>query len=121
MNQKERSLNRMREILGPKADTIIDNLKKISPDFAHYVVDFSYGDVYSRPGLSDKMREAIAVACLMGQGNTKLPLKSHIKGMLTVGWQKEEIIETIIFLTIYCGFPTAVDAITIAQEVFENK
>lgn len=121
MNQHENGMRRMREILGPNADTVIENLSKISPDFAHYVVDFSYGDIYSRPGLSDKMREAMAVACLMGQGNTKLPLKSHIKGMLNVGWQKEEIIEIIIFLTIYCGFPTAVDTMAIAQEVFEAK
>lgn len=58
------------------------------------------------------------MANLIGQGNTGLPLKAHINGMLNVGWAKEEIIELIIFLTGYSGFPSAVEAIKLAQEVF---
>ena len=56
----------------------------------------------------------------MGQGNTGLPLKAHIQGMLNVGWTKQEIIEVIIFLIGYSGFPKAVDAIKTAKEVFDS-
>lgn len=97
MLKNEKGMVRMREILGNNADVVIESFKQVSPDFARYIVEFSYGDIYSRPGLSDKIREAVSVACLVGQGNTSLPLKSHIQGMLNVGWKKEEIFELIIF------------------------
>jgi 4-carboxymuconolactone decarboxylase len=120
MSKYEVGLKRIQEILGTKAIDLVENFKKISPDFANYIVEFAYGDLYDRKGITDKSRELAAVANLVGQGNTGLPLKAHISGMLNVGWTKEEIIELIIFLIGYSGFPTAVEAIKIAQEVFES-
>ncbi len=40
--------------------------------------------------------------------------------MLNVGWRKEGVIELIIFLTGYSGFPSTVEAIKVAQEVFDS-
>ena len=94
--------------------------EKISPDFANYVLEFAYGDLYCRNGFSDKYREIAAVSCLIGQGNTGLPLKAHLNGMLNVGWTKNEIIELIIFLVAYSGFPACVDAIKTFMEIVEK-
>lgn len=120
MNKREQGKKRIQEILGKRSEDIIRSFQEISPDFANYVLEFAYGDLYSRPGFSDKYRELAAVACLIGQGNTGLPLKAHLAGMLNVGWKKEEIIELIIFLTGYSGFPSAVSAITLLKEISEN-
>lgn len=119
-NKYETGLKRIQEVLGDKAPAIIKSFEKISPDFANYIVEFGYGDLYTRSGLSDKSRELAAVASLMGQGNTGTAIKVHLQGMLNVGWSKQEILELIIFLTGYCGFPTTVDAIKIADEVFNS-
>jgi 4-carboxymuconolactone decarboxylase len=121
MIKNEAGPKRLHDILGNNSETIIENFKKTSPDFANYIVDFVYGDIYARPGLSDKMREMAAVACLIGQGNTALPLKTHLQAMRRVGWEKNEIIELIIFLIVYVGFPSTVDAIQMVAEVFEDK
>lgn len=121
MSKHEVGLKRIQEILGSNALTLIENFKNISPDFANYIVEFGYGELYAREGISDKSRELAAVANLIGQGNTGLPLKAHLNGMLNVGWSKNEIIELIIFLTGYSGFPTTVEAIKIAQEVFDLR
>lgn len=120
INNKE-GFKRLQEILGENGNKAIEMLGKTSPDFANYIVNFAYGDLYTRKGLSDKDRELAAVASLISQGNTGLPLKSHIRGMLNVGWKKEEVIELIIFLIGYIGFPATVDAIKTAQEVFEEQ
>lgn len=121
MSKYEIGKKRFTEIFGEGYFEIIENFEKTSPDFAKYIVEFAYGELYARPGLSDKTRELAAVACLIGQGNVGVPLKAHIQGMLHVGWTRKEIIEVLIFLIGYAGFPKTVDAIKVVQEVFEGK
>ena len=120
MEFKQKGLERVRDILGERGKLTIERLRKMSPDFAGYIVNHAYADLYARNGLSDKDRELIAVSSLITQGNTGLPLKSHIQGMLNVGWEKSEIIELIIFISAYVGFPSAVDALITAQELFDS-
>ena len=117
MSKKEIGKKRIKEILGDNALNLISDFEKTSPDFANYIVEFGYGDIYARDGLTDKMRELAAVSCLIGQGNTGTALKAHLGGMLNVGWKKEEIIELIILLIGYAGFPSTVDAIKLLDEI----
>lgn len=112
---------RIKEILGVDAESLIENFSKVSPDFANYVVEFAYGDLYARPGLNDKVKEIAAVSCLIGQGNNSVALKTHLKAMLNVGWTQQEIVELLLFLIVYCGFPKIVDALFLAKEVFETN
>lgn len=121
MNRHDLGKKRLTDILGDKAEEVINTFESISPDFAKYVVDFGYGDLYAREGMSDKLREFAAVSCLIGQGNTGLPLKSHLKGMLNVGWTKEQIVELLIFLVGYKGFPSSVDAILQLKDLVDNE
>lgn len=120
MNKREIGKQRIKEIIGEKSEGIIKMFEAISPDFANYVLEFGFGDLYSRKGFSDKHRELVAVACLIGQGNTGLPLKTHLGAMLNVGWTKEEIIELLIFLVGYVGFPSCVEAISAFKEIIEE-
>lgn len=121
MNKKEIGLQRAKDILGSKVDNIISSFAKTSPDFAKYVVEYGYADLYTREGFSDKNRELAVVACLIGQGNTGLPLKAHMNGMLNVGWSKDEIVETLILLTGFAGFPSCVDALLTLQTVLDER
>lgn len=121
MNKHDIGKQRIKEIIGDKAEGLIKTFEEISPDFAKYIVEFGYGDIYARPNFSDKYRELAAVACLIGQGNTGVPLKAHINGMLNVGWAKQDIIELFIFLIGYTGFPACVDAMLTLKQVFEEE
>jgi 4-carboxymuconolactone decarboxylase len=120
MSKSQLGKKRILEILGPSAEQIIQNLSEISPDFANYIIEIGYGEFYSRPGISDKEREQAAVACLIGQGNTGLPLKAHMRGMLNVGYKKSDIIELLIFLIPYVGFPAIVDSMITANVLFKE-
>lgn len=120
MSKKAIGEKRIKEILGANSDSIIKTLEEMSPDFANYVVEFAYGDLYARSGLSDKDRELAVIACLIGQGNTGMPFRSHIRGMLNVGWTKKEIIELMIFAIGFVGFPSIVDAMKVVKEVFSE-
>src|ERR1044071_5206663 len=92
----ERGLAKLREIDGQAGEKVIQSLEDIAPDFARYVIEFPFGDIYSRPGLDMKSREIAVVAALTAMGNATPQLKVHIHAALNVGVTREEIVETIM-------------------------
>jgi 4-carboxymuconolactone decarboxylase len=97
-----------------------ENLGDVAPDMARFVAEFPYGDVYSRTTLDLKTRELITVAAITALGTSPLQLKSHIKGALNVGCTREEIVEVLIQMAVYAGFPVALNGIYTAKEVFKE-
>jgi 4-carboxymuconolactone decarboxylase len=96
-------------------------LNDIAPDMARYIAEFPYGDIYSRPGLDLKTRELVTVASITTLGCAQEQLKSHIHGALNVGCTPREIIEVIIQMAVYAGFPISINGLIAAKEVFEER
>lgn len=117
-NRFDRGLKKLAEIDGAQGKRVIDSLQSIAPDFARYVIEFPFGDIYSRPGLDLKSREIATVAALTAMGNAAPQLRVHIHAALNVGCSKEEVIETIMQMAVYAGFPAALNGLFAAQEVF---
>ncbi|MDP1574684.1 MAG: carboxymuconolactone decarboxylase family protein [Coxiellaceae bacterium] len=99
-------------------EQIFPSFRKVSPDFADYCAGFIYGDLFLRKGIDDKTRFLAIIGSLIGQGNTGLPLRRYIYGALSAGWTKKELVEVIIILSAYAGFPSAVVALYTAEEAF---
>jgi 4-carboxymuconolactone decarboxylase len=116
----EKGWKKFQEIHGPVAKATVNSLKDISPELGKFVTEFAFGDIYSRPGLDLKTRQLLTIASLVTLGSAPLQLKSHIKGALNVGCSKQEIIETILQMAVYAGFPAAMNAMYVAKEVFLN-
>lgn len=114
----ERGLRRLAEIDGEAGERVIASLKDIAPDLARYIIEFAFGDIYSRPGLDVKQREVAVIAALTALGNAQPQLKVHIGAGLKVGLTREEIIEVIIQMSAYAGFPAALNGVSAAAEVF---
>ena len=116
----ERGRSLLMDINANNAEKLVESLKDVAPDMHKYVFAFAYGDIYSRPGLDVKTRELATVAALTAMGH--LPqLKSHIDAALNTGWTKEEIIEVIMQMAVYAGFPAALNALQAANEVFKRR
>lgn len=96
-------------------------LKQTVPDLERYLVEYPFGDVYSRPGLDLKSREIATVAALTAIGYAIPQLKVHVYGALNVGCTKEEIIEIMIQMSVYAGFPAALNGLKAAMDVFDEK
>lgn len=109
------------QINGEAGERILRLLKDISPDMARLVIEFPYGDIYSRPGLDLKTRELITIASLTTLGHARDQLKAHIANALNAGCTKQEIVEVIMQMAVYAGFPAALNGLFAAQEVFESK
>jgi 4-carboxymuconolactone decarboxylase len=117
-NRFDRGWAKLREIDGEAGEKVVDSLKDIAPDFARYLLEFPFGDIYSRPGLDLKSREIATIAALTALGNATPQLKVHIHAALNVGCSKEEILETIMQMAVYAGFPAALNGLFAAKEVF---
>jgi 4-carboxymuconolactone decarboxylase len=116
----ERGRSLLMDINGNNAEKLVESLKDVAPDMHKYVFEFAYGDIYSRPGLDIKTRELATVAALTALGHQP-QLKSHIEAALNTGWTKEEIVEVIMQMAVYAGFPAALNGLYAADEVFRQR
>ncbi|ATM87073.1 carboxymuconolactone decarboxylase family protein [Yersinia enterocolitica] len=117
-NRYQQGLAKLREIDGQAGENVLKSLQDIAPDFARYLIEFPFGDIYSRPGLDLKSREIAVVSALTALGNAQPQLKVHIQGALNVGVTQSEIVETIMQMAVYAGFPAALNGLAVAKEVF---
>jgi len=117
----DRGWEKLKEINSEAGERITKTLREIAPDLAKYTIEFPFGDIYSRPGLDLKSREIVTVAALTALGNAIPQLKSHINTALNVGCTKEEIVEIIMQMAVYAGFPAALNGMYAAKEIFKER
>ena len=99
---------------------LVTALSDLAPDLGRYIVEFGFGDVYARPGLSLRDRQLATVAALAALGNAQTQLVAHIEGALAVGVTREEVVEVIIQMALYGGFPAAMTAVDAARTAFAS-
>jgi 4-carboxymuconolactone decarboxylase len=117
----QRGWEKLKEVDGEAGERVIESLKDIAPDFARLLIEFPFGDIYSRPGLDLKSREIAVVAALTALGNATPQLKVHIHGALNVGCTRQEVVEVIMQMAVYAGFPAALNGLFAAKEVFKER
>jgi 4-carboxymuconolactone decarboxylase len=117
----ERGWKKLQEVDGEAGTKVIESLKDIAPDLGRYTIEFPFGDIYSRPGLDLRSREIAVVAALCALGNAAPQLRVHINGALNVGVTREEVVEIIMMMAVYAGFPAALNGMAAAKEVFAER
>ncbi len=104
----------------PQSDQTARNLlAEVAPKLAELTQQVVFGDVWERPGLSKRDRSLITVATLVALNRTE-QLPGHLERALANGVTKDELVEAITHLAFYSGWPTAVSAVRIANEVFQR-
>lgn len=120
-SRREQGLKVLSHIHGGTGEAVVASLAEIAPDFADYLLEFPFGDLYSRPGLSLRDRQIATIASLATQGHAQPQLKVHIKAGLNVGLTAAEITEVIMHMAIYAGFPATLNALFTAKEAFSER
>lgn len=96
--------------------------QRLIGDFAPKLVELTdnvlFADVWERPGLSKRDRSLVTVSALIAL-NRPEQLRSHLQRARDNGVTKDEVAETITHLAFYSGWPNALNAVTIAKEVFQ--
>lgn len=117
----ELGLEHLSKIDGEAGHNVIESLQDICPDLAKFTIEFPFGDIYSRPGLDLKSREIATVAALTALGNCVPQLKVHLNAALNVGVSEDEIKEVILQMSVYAGFPAALNGMFAFKEVLQTR
>ncbi|WP_283630897.1 carboxymuconolactone decarboxylase family protein [Shewanella baltica] len=114
-------LAKLTEIDGEAGEKVISSLANICPDLGKYIIEYPFGDIYQREGLDLKTRELVTVAALTALGHCQPQLNVHINGALNVGCAPQEIDEVILQMSVYAGFPAALNGMFVAKAVFAER
>lgn len=117
----ERGRERLRELAGERGESVMAGLEEVSPDLARYVIEFGYGDIYSRPTLDDDARQLAAISALSAMGGAEPQLEYHLGIALDIGVPPGQIVETIVFLSPFIGFARTLNAVRSVKRVFAAR
>jgi 4-carboxymuconolactone decarboxylase len=117
----ERGRQRLAELAGERGESVMAAVEEISPDLARYVIEFGYGDIYSRPTLDDQARQLAAISALSAMGGAEPQLEYHIGIALNVGVSPAQVVETVLFLSPFVGFARTLNAVRSVKRVFASR
>lgn len=111
----------LRKVDGDKvADHLIERYAQIAPDFTKYLVEFAFGEIYAREG-DLKARELVAISSLATMGGCDAQLETHVHGAFNVGLSEAEVVEAVMTLIPYIGFPKALNAMSVVKRVVDKR
>lgn len=116
--RNRRGARLIEQMLGrTQASSVRAHWRKISPAFEAYVTEFLAGEIWSRPGLDRRTRSLVTIAALAALGRPRA-LELNLRMALNNGATREEIIETLLHLAPYAGFPACWEGLALADKVF---
>jgi 4-carboxymuconolactone decarboxylase len=116
----ERGGELLRKMLGPEqAERTRELWRQMCPDFERYVVEFLAGEIWSRPQLDLRTRSLVVLAVLAAMGRWR-GLELNIRMALNNGAPRQEVVETLLQIAPYAGFPASWEALVMAQKVFQE-
>ena len=114
-------MEQLKAIDGKGGENVIKSLEDIAPSLGKFIVEFAFGDIYTREGLTTEEREIITLSSLLTAGGCGPQLEVHINGALNVGISPGKVIETFLHCIPYTGFPKVLNAVFVAKKVFTER
>lgn len=121
----QKGMQKLKELTIPNENSptghmeIGESFKDVAPDLSRIVVEFAFGDIYARGGLDNKQKVLTTISALVAQGTPQIGM--HVVTGLNVGLTPDEIAGCIMHLIPYVGFPRALNALKVAQDVFAEQ
>ena len=113
----EQGLALRREMFGAAgSDRALETASENSLPLQEMVTRFCFGEVWQRPGLDRKIRSLMTLSMLIGTGRF-MQFPAHLRGALANGASVEELRELILHSQLYCGIPSAVEAMAALEGV----
>lgn len=120
-SRRARGLRTLTANVGVRGGRVLTELVKFSPELTRFIVDFAYGDVIGRNRLDARTRALVVVAALAARGDALPELRTHFGTALNCGCTREEILEVLLVIAVYAGFPAALNGMAAAREVFGER
>ena len=113
----EEGLKAQMEIFGEAIPRMREAAPEDQKHIQQYLSEYCFGDFYTRSGLNLKIRELLTFCILAALGGCENQLRSHIMGNVTVGNDKEMLIEALTQCMPYIGFPRTLNALACVNEM----
>ena len=97
----------------------LEMIGDLAPKLVALTEQVLFGDIWERPALSKRDRSLITIASLVALNRTE-QLRFHLQRALENGVTKDEIVELITHLAFYSGWPTAMSAMLVAKDEFQQ-
>ena len=114
-------MEQLKAIDGKGGENVIKSLEDIAPDLGKFIIEFAFGDIYTRERLTTEEREMITLSSLLTAGGCEPQLEVHINGALNIGISPEKVIEIFLQCIPYTGFPKVLNAVFAAKKVFAER
>nr|WP_240343960.1 carboxymuconolactone decarboxylase family protein [Paenibacillus sp. SYP-B3998] len=85
---------------------------------AERIIEFAFGEIYSRTALNPKQRQLVTLGALTAQGGCEPQLDVHLNAAIRVGLTRQEVVEALLQCSPYTGFPKVLNAINVAKKIF---
>lgn len=116
----DEGLNLRREVLGAEyVDGSMERANDFMMEFQHITTEWCWGYAWGRDTLDRKTRSMLNLAMLTAL-NRAAEIKLHVRGAVNNGVSVEEIRETLLHATVYCGIPAGLDAFKAANDVLKD-
>jgi 4-carboxymuconolactone decarboxylase len=110
-----------RAVLGDEhVDRAVERTTDFTREFQDLLTRYAWGEIWTRPGLTRKMRSCITITALVALGRDE-ELALHIRAARRNGLTRDEIKEVLLHSAIYCGIPAANAAFAVAERALEAE
>lgn len=114
----EAGMKTRRAVLG---DAHVDKAEAAKTDFDEpfqtFITEGAWGSVWSRPHFTKRERSIVTLALLAASGNFE-EIAMHVRATANTGASKEDLIEAMLHVAVYCGVPKANHAIKIIKATY---
>jgi 4-carboxymuconolactone decarboxylase len=111
MNTGEAGAERRSRAQGAKADKLQDALVALDPVLGRWANEYVFGEVWADDALSFEERMLVAITALAAQ-NRRNQLRNYLHGALQDGIPAAKLREVMKMMTVYAGFPVAIEAMS---------
>ena len=97
-----------------------EGVRSVAPALEKYTQDRLLGEVWKRPGLSQRDRSIVTLATIVARNHTA-EMPYYLNLALDNGVKPAEISELITHLAFYSGWGNAMSAVEVSREVFAKR
>lgn len=108
------------ELNNGKPQPVLEAMRRDFPFLADATAGYALGDVWGRKVLDARTRQLAAMAAFASLGH-RAQFKIHAGYALNLGVKPEELKEIVYLITVPAGFPRAIEASQVLQELFAER
>ena len=117
---KDSTIEFTKRLFGSHAEATLKELEESHPELAKLIDDYAIGTIWSREGLSLREKSIATISTQIALRDWD-QVEKHMQSFLHLGGSREELVNLLMHLTVYCGFPPIVKASRVMKEVLANS